>query len=162
MLYRLRGFTGGRGEACLAGIAVYPVRSTHGTRTQAHACWTVCLALNDLPIPGPLAAPADGKSAIASIAVPIARRPACTATGGSCLSVSPTSGPLDTTSFTLTASGFVADGALTYDFGVQDASSGRRNHHMRGAAERAFTFAAHVLPVGENMLFVCAKGKGVS
>lgn len=41
---------------------------------------------------------ADGKSARASISVPIARRPSCTA-ATSCLSVSPASGAADTTSF---------------------------------------------------------------
>ncbi|KAL4452032.1 hypothetical protein ABPG75_007694 [Micractinium tetrahymenae] len=102
-------------------------------------------------------ASADGKSATASLAVPIARRPACTAAAGaSCLAASPASGPQDTTAFAATASGFAADSSLTYDWGTQDAA-GRREYFARGTADAAFTFAPRVLPAGSATLFVCAR-----
>ena len=97
---------------------------------------------------------ANGKSATASITVPIARRPACTA--ASCLVVSPTSGPTDTTTFAAAASGFVADAPLVYDFGVRSAD-GRSQYHARGAASPSFSFAPRVLEAGQHTLFVCAR-----
>ncbi|PRW57206.1 receptor for egg jelly precursor [Chlorella sorokiniana] len=99
-------------------------------------------------------ATANGKSATASITVPIARRPACTA--ASCLAVSPASGATDTTAFVASASGFVADSALVYDFGVRLAD-GRSTYHARGAADPTFSFAPRVLEAGQHTLFVCAR-----
>ncbi|PSC71100.1 putative DNA-3-methyladenine glycosylase 2 [Micractinium conductrix] len=101
-------------------------------------------------------ATADGKSARASISVPIARRPSCTA-ATSCLSVSPASGAADTTSFMASAAGFAADSALTYDFGEQDVATGRRSFHVRASATASHTFAPRTLPVGTHTLFACAK-----
>lgn len=97
---------------------------------------------------------ANGKSATASITVPIARRPACTA--AACLAVSPASGATDTTTFVATATGFVADSALVYDFGLRLAD-GRTQYHTRGAADPAFSFAPRVLEAGQHTLFVCAR-----
>lgn len=97
---------------------------------------------------------ANGKSATASISVPIARRPACTA--ASCLAVSPASGATDSTTFVASASGFVADAALVYDFGMRLAD-GKSQFHARGAADPTFSFAPRVLEAGEHTLLVCAR-----
>ena len=86
--------------------------------------------------------------------VPIARRPACTA--ATCLAVSPASGPTDSTTFVASASGFVADAALVYDFGVRLAD-GKSQFHARGAADPTFSFAPCVLEAGEHTLLVCAR-----
>lgn len=99
---------------------------------------------------------AKGKSASASIAVPIARRPSCSS-AASCLTVSPAAGPADT-AFTATAAGFVANGALTYDFGERLAG-GRSEYHVRGRADPQYIFARLVLAPGTHTLFVCAKGE---
>ena len=86
--------------------------------------------------------------------MPIARRPACTA--ASCLAVSPASGATDSTTFVASASGFVADAALVYDFGMRLAD-GKSQFHARGAADPTFSFAPRVLEAGEHTLLVCAR-----
>lgn len=98
---------------------------------------------------------AINKVAKSSISVAIARRPSCTA--AACLAVSPSSGAADSTAFAASASGFAADSALVYDFGVQ-LPSGRRDTHARGASDPRFTFAPRTLPAGPHTLFVCARG----
>ena len=102
-----------------------------------------------------LTPPADGKTATASFAVTIARRPTCTTSF--CLTVSPASGAVDTTAFVAAASGFAADSALVYHFGVQR-PDGWRDYHSRGSADAKFAFAPRVLPAGDYSLFVCATG----
>lgn len=116
-----------------------------------------CLLLISRPSCPALLPAANGKSATASIAVPIARRPACTAASGSCLTVSPASGTTDATTFVASASAFVADAALVYDFGERLAG-GRSEFHVRGAADPTFSFAPRVLGAGDHTLFVCARG----
>ncbi|KAL4419691.1 hypothetical protein ABPG75_006789 [Micractinium tetrahymenae] len=98
----------------------------------------------------------DGKSATASIAVPIARRPACTATDGACLSITPTSGPEDNTTFLAATAGFAADSSLVYDFGVL-LGDGRRDFYARGSTDPSFAFAPRVLRAGNFTLFACAR-----
>lgn len=89
--------------------------------------------------------------------MPIARRPACTAASGSCLTISPSSGYVHNTSFTATASNFVADGALTYRFGAK--LEGGREATFRSASEPQYTVKDWVLPVGEHDIVVCAQGE---
>lgn len=98
----------------------------------------------------------DGKTATASISVPIARRPACTAADGACLSVTPTTGSEDNATFLAAAVGFAADSSLVYDFGVLLAD-GRRDVHARGGTDPAFAFAPRVLRAGNHTLFACAR-----
>lgn len=101
---------------------------------------------------------ATNKVARSSIAVQIARRPACTAAAGaSCLAVSPASGPA-TSTFTVTAAGFAADSDLAYDFGVQRAD-GRRDFFARSSADARYAFAPRALKAGTQTLFVCARGR---
>lgn len=116
------------------------------------------LRLYQLPNPwslNPVCFAANSRSATASISVPIARRPACTA--ATCLAVSPSSGFVHNTSFTATASNFVADGALTYRFGAK--LEGGREATFRSASEPQYTIKDWVLPVGEHDIVVCAQGE---
>ena len=102
---------------------------------------------------------ANGKTATASISVPIARRPACTAPSGSCLTVSPASGHVHNTSFVATAQNFVADGALTYRFGSKLASGSEVT--FRSASEPQYTVKDWQLDPGTHAIVVCAQGTWV-
>ncbi|PRW57378.1 hypothetical protein C2E21_4192 [Chlorella sorokiniana] len=102
-----------------------------------------------------LLATANNKNATASISVPIARRPACTATSGSCLTVAPASGHIQNTSFVATVSNFVADGALTYRFGAKLDSGSEVT--FRSASEPQYTIKEWVLPVGQHIIVSCAQ-----
>lgn len=117
----------------------------------------------------PALALAGGKSASATLEVPVARRPAC-ASGASCLAAAPLSrdagagsrrrllaGPPSADSFELSAAGFAADSPLTFDFGEQLAN-GRRDYHARDSASPTYAFELRTLPPGEHTLFACARG----
>lgn len=99
---------------------------------------------------------ANDKGATSSITVPIARRPACTATAGSCLTVFPASGPTDTTTFEATVAGFVADGTLLYSFGAE--LEGANNVTYKTEESPQYTIRDWMLPPGKHTIFVCAQG----
>lgn len=107
----------------------------------------------------PMLCAANGKTATSSISVPIARRPACTAPSGSCLTISPASGHVHNTSFVATAQNFVADGALTYRFGSKLASGSEVT--FRSASEPQYTVKDWQLDPGTHAIVVCAQGMWV-
>eukprot|EP00887_Chlorella_sp_A99_P005110 scaffold25.g5110.t1 len=105
-----------------------------------------------------LTATAGGRTASSSLAVDVARRPACAAAPpASCLVAAPVSGECTTTAFVLTASDFAADEGLVYDWG-RVTSSGGRDYWARGGQLATYTFATGALPAGQQALFVCARG----
>ena len=105
-----------------------------------------------------LTAFAGNLSALATISVDIARRPACTAPSGACLTAAPTSGAQDTAAFVLNSAGFVADEPLSFNWG-RVATGGSQDIWSRGSQQASFTFPAGSLPAGNQTLFVCAVGE---
>eukprot|EP00887_Chlorella_sp_A99_P007763 scaffold20.g7763.t1 len=93
-------------------------------------------------------------SAVATIAVPVGRRPACAA--APCLTVARAAGNASS-ALELAAQGFVADEELLYSWGTVSAG-GRRDTWAPGSQQTSYTFAAGALPPGNHTLFVCARG----
>ncbi|KAK9833282.1 hypothetical protein WJX81_002494 [Elliptochloris bilobata] len=105
--------------------------------------------------------PANGKVGLATVLVPMIRRPVCTGVDQTqCVASSPATGTALTTPYTLSANSWASDNALAYEFGVQH-PDGTQDSYVTNSGSAAYTFAS--LPTGSpassyaTTLYACVR-----